>query len=477
VRIRFVTATARAACLSLFLVEAPMAQQPAQQRSTAAQREDVAITVYNQNFGLVREVRNVDVGRGTVALEFRDVAANIQPETVHIVSLTAPDALRVLEQNYQFDLLSPQKLLEKYVGRQVTIYRHNEQSGRDEPVQAEVLSVNQGTILRIGDEITYNYPGRIAFPSIPENLIAQPTLVWLVDSRQPRQRVEVSYLTQNLNWKADYVFAVNADDTAGDLTGWVTLSNQSGASYENARLKLVAGDVQRVAEREARMRPDMLEARAAQAPQFAEEAFFEYHLYTLERAATVLNNEQKQITLLEAGDVPVTKRMIFYGQPYFYRGAYGQPMSNQKVGVYLDFVNSERNHLGMPLPRGIVRVYKADRTGAQQFVGEDRIDHTPRDERLRVKVGEAFDVVGERRQTEYRVISSCVSESGWEISLRNHKDEAQEVQDIEPVGGDWEILTSSHSATKLDARTFSYTVTVPARSEVKITYRVRVRWC
>lgn len=473
-RTRFFAATAGAACLSLAVVATPLAQQPAQQRSTAAQREDVAITVYNQNFGLVREVRNLDVGRGTVALEFRDVAANIQPETVHIVSLTAQDALRVLEQNYQYDLLSPQKLLEKYVGRQVTIYRYNEQSGRDEPVQAEVLSVNQGTILKIGDEITYSYPGRIAFPSIPENLIAQPTLVWLLDSRESRQRVEVSYLTQNLNWKSDYVFVVNSDDTAGDLTGWVTLTNQSGASYENARLKLVAGDVQRVGEERAM---PMAVARAAQEQQFAEEAFFEYHLYTLERAATVLNNEQKQITLLEAGDVPVTKRMIFYGQPYFYRGAYGQAMGNQKVGVYLDFVNSQSNNLGMPLPRGIVRVYKADRTGAQQFVGEDRIDHTPRDERLRIKVGEAFDVIGERRQTEYRVISSCVSESGWEISLRNHKDEAQEIQDIEPVGGDWEILTSSHTSTTLDARTFSFTVTVPARGEVKITYRVRVRWC
>jgi len=477
VRIRIVTPIVGVACLSWWLAGYGMAQQPTPQRSTAAQREDVAITVYNQNFGLVREVRTIEMGRGIVALEFRDVAANIQPETVHIVSLTGADALRVLEQNYQYDLLSPQKLLEKYVGRQVTIYRYNEQSARDEPVQAEVLSVNQGTIFRIGDEITYNYPGRIAFPSIPENLIAQPTLVWLLESRQPRQRVEVSYLTQNLNWKADYVFVVNADDTAGDLTGWVTLTNQSGASYQNARLKLVAGDVQRVTEEMDRMRVAALAARAAQEQQFAEEAFFEYHLYTLDRAATVANNEQKQITLLEAGDVPVAKRMIFYGQPYFYRGSLGQPISNQKVGVYLDFVNSETNHLGMPLPRGIVRVYKADRTGAQQFVGEDRIDHTPRDERLRIKVGEAFDVVGERRQSDYRVISSCVSESGWEISLRNHKDEAQEVQDIEPVGGDWEILTSSHTAAKLDARTFAYTVTVPARGEVKITYRVRTRWC
>ncbi len=453
-------------------------QESPRLRSTAGDRESVAITVYNQNFGLVREIRNLELARGRIALEFGDVAANIQPETVHMRALGRGTPVVVLEQNYQYDLLSPQKLLEKYVGRTVKVYRWNEKEGRDEVVEAEVLAVNQGTILRIGDEITFNYPGRLSFPEVPENLIARPTLVWLLDSRADRQRVEVSYLTHNLNWKADYVMVVGEDDRRADITGWVTLTNQSGARYENAQLKLVAGDVQRVSEREAYgLARKAMVAEAAMDRAFAEEAFFEYHLYTLQRPTTLLNNEQKQVTLLEANDFGLRKRLIYYGAAQYYRGSYGQVESNQKVGVYLDFENSEENSLGMPLPAGIVRVYKSDESGAQQFIGEDRIDHTPRDETVRIKMGEAFDVLGDRRQMEYNVISSCVSESSWEIDLRNHKDEDVEVEVYEPIGADWQILRSTHEATKLDAHTFKFSVKVPARGEETIKYRVRVRWC
>ncbi len=446
-------------------------------RSTRDDRESVAITVYNQNFGLVREVRSLPVGVGNLELEYRDVASAIQTETVHIRPLGT--GFRVLEQNYQYDLLNPQKLLEKYVGRTVTLYRYNQATEREEAVEAEVLSVNNGTILRIGDEITFNVPGRMTFPELPDDLIAEPTLVWLVDSRSERQRLEVSYLTQQLNWKSDYVMVIDEDDEAADLTGWVTLTNNSGTSYENARLKLVAGDVQRVGagrdelmQYAARAAVSEMEDRA-----FTEEGLFEYHLYTLERPTTVKNNEQKQVTLLEASDFGVHKRMIFYGAAQYYRGQYGQVMSNQKVGVYLDFENSESNRLGMPLPAGVVRVYKEDSSGAQQFIGEDRIDHTPRDETVRIKMGDAFDVVGDRRQMNWTALGGCVSESTWNVELRNHKDEDVDVQVIEPVGGDWQILSSSHRATKLDAHTFRFDVDVPARGATEIEYTVRVRWC
>jgi len=465
------------AALSVAVPLSAAAQAVQKRQSTSGERSEVSITVYNQNFGLVREVRNIDLGSGRIALEFRDVAAQIEPETVHIRSLGQGGALQVLEQNYQYDLLNPEKLLEKYLGRRIKVYRYNSSTGRDEEYEAEVLSVNQGTILRIGNEITYNFPGRFAFPEIPENLIAKPTLVWLLQSGRSRQEVEVSYLTRSLNWKADYVLVVDETDTEGDLTGWVTLTNQSGASYENARLKLVAGDVQRVLARGGRPQLEAMRAMPQAEAQFTEEGFFEYHLYTLERPTTLLENEQKQVTLLEASQIGIDKRLIFYGAAQYYRGSYGQVMSNQKVGVYLDVRNSEENNLGMPLPRGTVRVYKADRAGAQQFIGEDQIDHTPRDERVRIKMGEAFDVVGDRRQMEYRVISSCVSESAWEISVRNHKDEAATVQIVEPIGGDWEMLSASHEFTRIDARTFSFTVNIPARGEVKVEYRVRVRWC
>jgi hypothetical protein len=468
-----------AAAIGLFPVAGAEAQAPIRAfPSTAEERQAVSITVYNQNFGLVREVRALSLGTGRVALEFRDVAAQIQPETVHIRSLEGGSGLVVLEQNYQYDLLNPQKLLEKYVGRTIRVYRYNEKTGRDEEHEAEVLSVNQGTILRIGNEITFNFPGRLAFPEIPDNLIAKPTLVWLVDSDREQEQLEVSYLTRSLNWKADYVFVVNEDDSRGDLTGWVTLTNQSGATYENATLNLVAGDVQRVTpEVRGLMEADAVRRAEARAPQFTEQGFFEYHLYTLERPTTLRQNEQKQVTLLEGAGIAIDKRLIFYGAAQYYRGSYGQVISNQKVGVYLDFENSSGNRLGVPLPKGIVRVYKADPSGAQQFIGEDQIDHTPRDERVRIKMGEAFDVVGDRRQMDYTVISRCVSESSWELTLRNHKDEDVDVEVVEPVGGDWEILSSSHTARKTDAHTFVFTVPVETRGETAVRYRVRVKWC
>jgi hypothetical protein len=260
----------------------------------------------------------------------------------------------------------------------------------------------------------------------------------------------------------------------------VTLTNQSGTAYENAQLQLVAGDVQRV---QGNMRPEsrgrmMADVMAMQENDgFTENAFFEYHLYMLGRPADLLNNEQKQVTLLESDNFGVEKMLIFHGATHYYRGQYGQIASNQKVGVFLDFENSERNGLGMPLPKGTVRVYKRDHTGAQQFIGEDLIDHTLRDEELRIKMGEAFDVVGDRRQMDYTVISSCVSESTWQIDLRNHKDEDVEVMLVEPVGGDWQILSSTHPFEQTDAWTFTLTPEVEANDETRIEYRVRVRWC
>lgn len=446
--------------------------------SGEADRQQVTITVYNQGFGLVREVRELkNLGTGRVELEFRDVASTVQPETVAVKS--PRNTLRVLEQNYRYDLLTPETLLKKYVGRNVRAYRYHEATGKEDVVTAKLLSVANGPVLQIGSEITFGYPGRLAFPELPPDLMARPTLVWLVDSTQATQPVEVSYLAQGLSWKTDYVFVVDADDRRGDLTGWVTLDNRSGATYRNAALKLVAGDVNRVQTNDYAYAARALKtpAPAAAGSAFHEEGLFEYHLYTLDRPTTVRDKEQKQVTLLEASGIGVTKKLIFFGQPYFYRGQYGQLAKNQKVGVYLDFKNTEANHLGMPLPKGTVRVYKADRSGAKQFVGEDAIDHTPRDEKLRIKMGEAFDVVGDRKQTEWHALGSCVSESAWAIELRNHKDEPVRVEVREPVGGDWTIVQSSLPATKEDAQTFTFDVPVPRRGSTQVTYRVRVRWC
>jgi len=470
-------------CALTLLVAAPaVAQTPppaVQKLSTGKDRSEVSITIYNQNFGLVREVRDVDLAKGRVALEFRDVASQIQPETVSIKSLNGPWS--VLEQNYRYDLLTPEKLLEKYVGKKVRVYRWNEKLGKEDAFDADVLAVNSGQpVLKINGEITYHFPGRFAFPEVPPNLIAKPTLVWLADSGAPKQKLEVTYLTRGMGWKADYVLTLDDKDQKADLTGWVTLTNGSGTSYENAKLKLVAGDVQKLADHPGYY-PASKSVYAA-APTggsagFKEEGFFEYHLYTLQKPTDVLQNEQKQVTLLEAQAIPIQKKLIFFGQQYYYRGSYGQVMSNQKVGVYLDIENKEANRLGMPMPKGVVRVYKADKSGAKQFIGEDRIDHTPRDEKVRIKMGEAFDIVGDRKQMSWKPMGSCNSESEWEISLRNHKDNDEMVELYEPIGGDWEIISSSHPHTKKDAHTFTFNVKVPKKGETKVKYRVHVRWC
>jgi hypothetical protein len=447
-------------------------------------RKTVAITVYNDGFGLVREVRDVDLGVGRVSLEFRDVSSRVEPNTVHVRSLAKGHTLSVLEQNYRYDLLSPEKLLQKYEGKTIKLYRWNKETGKDEEYDAEVLSVNDNQpVLKVGNEVTYGFPARYAFPEVPKNLIAEPSLVWLLDSEEPKQSLEVTYLTQGFGWSADYILTVGdeAQGTAvssADLVGWVTLQNNTSTTYENAQLKLVAGNVQRIVPPDtttAYMFTD--DAAEREQKQFKEESFFEYHLYTLDRPTSLLSNEQKQVTLLEGHGIQVRRELIFYGASYYYRGSYGQVVSNQKVGVYLEIKNDEQNHLGMPLPKGTVRVYKADKTGASQFIGEDAIDHTPRDEKLRIKMGESFDVVGDRKQTDFKSISSCVDETSWEISLRNHKDTADEILVYEPIEGDWQVLSSSLPYDKKDAHTFTFLAKVPGRGETKITYRVRVKWC
>jgi hypothetical protein len=447
--------------------------------STAADRTSAAVTVYNVNLALVRETRTLKLEQaGISALRFMDVPSAINPRTVHLKSLTAPGALAVLEQNYEYDLISPEKLLEKYVGKEVEVVEQA-QDLTTRVSKATLLSVNGGAVYRIGDRIVLNQTGRITLPSVPPDLVARPTLVWTLrgDKAGPHE-VEASYLTDGMNWSADYVAVVDADDRATDVTGWVTIENRSGATFRDATLKLVAGDVRRVAPPpqpmyEA-MRADI--KMAAGAPQFAEESFFEYHLYTLERPTTIKDNQTKQITLLQASSVPLTKRLLLVGQPGWFRGRYGTLSKDQKVAVVLEIKNAKEGGLGIPLPKGTVRVYKKDRSGAEQFVGEDSIDHTPKDETVKLKIGEAFDVVADRTQTDYKALSPRQSESAFEIAIRNHKDEDAVVTVREPVGGDWQVVQSSHTYKKLDAGTIEFEVKVPKNQEVKLAYRVRVTW-
>jgi hypothetical protein len=446
-------------------------------QSTSSDRKQLSITVYNQNFGLVRDVRAVKAPAGKVALEFRDVASSIQPQTVHIESHGSK--LQVLEQNYRFDLLSPQTLLEKYVGRTVKLYRWNEKLGREDVVNAEVLSTHQGPVLKIGNEITFEYPGRMAFAELPRNLIAKPTLVWLLHTTGANPTLQATYLTEGLNWQSDYVLALASNESTAQLTGWVTLTNQSGASFDHARLQLVAGDVQKIhADNDA---PPMalmsVEKRVSAPSAFQQESLHEYHLYTLDRPVSVLHNETKQVTLLDAHGVKVTKKFIVRGESHYFRGSHPGVDDRIKVGVYLEFSNRKAHGLGMPLPKGTIRVYKADSSGARQFVGEDHIDHTPVDETVTIKTGDAFDLVAERKQTDYNTLGKCSHESAWEVALRNQRSTPAQVEILEPVGGDWTVVSSNLTATKKDQHTLRFVANVPAKGSFTLKYRVRTRYC
>lgn len=448
--------------------------------STLADQSQVALTIYNSNIGLVKDVREITLAEGDNELQFMDVAAQIMPPTVHIKSLTDAQGLRVLEQNYEYDLLSPEKLMEKYVGKEVKLLDKNYYTGQEQVVTATLLSTTGSPIYQVGNEIHIGVPGRVILPQLPENLIAKPTLVWLLrGTAAGKQKIEASYLTGDITWQADYVTVLNADDTKADLSGWVTIDNKSGATYKNATLKLVAGDVHRVEPKvmyERAMAMDAAQA-APPPPQFKEEGFFEYHLYTLDRPATVKDNQTKQMALLSATGIPVIKRLILQGQQMYFFNPYSpdDELPPQKVSVYLEIENSQKNNLGLPLPKGTIRAYKADKEGNLQFVGEDQIDHTPKDETVKVKMGEAFDVLGRRKQTEFKRIARNVSEMSWEITVRNHKPEDVTVRVNEPVPGDWEVLSASHKYEKADAHTLRFDVPIPKDGEAKISYRVRVR--
>ena len=444
---------------------------------------EIAVTVYNSNVALVRDVRQIHLSSGVFPLRFEDVAASINPATVHFRSLTDDAKLSVVEQNYEYDLLDPQKLTQKYVGREVTLVRAETDAGSTRYVEtkATLLANNNGPVWKIGNEIVTGLnTDTYKFPELPGNFYSRPTLIWTLDNRgAPAQKVEASYLTANMNWSADYVLNVARDEKSADLDGWVTLNNNSGVAYQNAKLQLVAGEIHQVgthlAEPSGAVRAGIAMAKAA--PQFTQEGISEYHLYSLGRRTSIQNNESKQISLLTGTNIPVEKHLVTEGESYYYRNA--QSLGNptpQPVKVIYQFKNEEKGGLGMPLPAGTVRVYQSDSKGGIQFVGEDSIQHTPKDETLRIYIGDAFDVVCERKQTDYKKLSSNLYEMEYEITLRNHKDGPVTVEVREPVGGDWEVVNSNFPYTKLDARTIGFEIPVAKEGTSKLTYRVRVKW-
>lgn len=448
--------------------------------STTADQKAVAVSIYNNNLALIKDTRHVRLNREVNKLAWRGVSAQMRPETAQLRNLGNPAGFRLQEQNFDFDLLSPEKLLEKYLGKDVFVIRTHPTTGLETREAATVLSTNGGLVLKFADRIETGVPGRLAFASVPENLRDTPTLVMsLLNPVAGEQNLELTYLAGGLSWQADYVAELNARDDRIDLNGWVTLTNQSGAAYPNAQLQLVAGDVNLVTPPQAPQREVMAMSKIAQADQMRTESLFEYHLYTLPRPTTLAENQTKQVALMSATNVPVTKEYVLQGATHYYSGPYPDIGQKIKVGVFVELQNKGEG-LGMPLPKGILRVYKKDAQGTAQFVGEDRIDHTPKNETVRLKLGEAFDLTADKKQTDFQKLPASgrntLLESAYQIVLKNAKKEDAVIAVREPVPGDWNIVSESLPHSKPTSNIAEWKVRVPAEGSATLNYRVRVKY-
>ncbi len=462
----------------------------------AAQAADdgktVELTVYNQDMALVRENRAIALQPGENEVVYADVAALIDPTSVSFQSLTDPLNTVVLEQNFEYDIVGSAKLLQKYIDRPIVVETQDSQVYSGTLLSATdnvILQGEDGQVTLLSQDSIRN----INFPALPEGLRTKPSLVWQIDAQQGGDHdTQVTYITNGINWQADYVMLLNEANTAFDLDGWVTLDNRSGANYQDARLKLVAGDVNVVREEVFARDMAMMEAMPAAAPTPAVEQreFFEYHLYEVQRPVTVKDQQTKQIEFVQGADVPVTKFYVYDGGTMtYFPGAryedpsYGAYAGNTDVTVMLEFRTDEESNLETQLPAGRIRIYQEDVDGSPLLVGEDRIDHTPKDETVRLTVGNAFDIKGERVQTDYNLVGSTGAEESYRITLRNRKAEDVEVRVVEHMfrSSEWQILSEALDGQaieheKLDSQTVEWRVPVPANGEAELTFTVQYIW-
>lgn len=468
---------------ALLLCDSVANAETGEQLSTLSDQKSIAVTIYNNNLALVKDLRQVDLVSRDFNLAWRDVSAQMRPETALLRSVSQPGSIMVVEQNFNFDLLTPQSLLNKYIGQTVTIIKINPATGVESRENAVVLATSNGVVLKMADRIETGIPGRIIFKNVPSNLRDRPTLVIKGDRNgQARQELELSYLTSGLSWKADYVAELNDADNQMDLSGWVTLTNTSGTHYSRAKLQLVAGDINRV--QQPLSTPMAMRAKAAlDAAEVSmnQESLMEYHLYSLNRLTTLAENQTKQVALLSAVNVPIHKELVLVGNDYYYASSYGDLGQKLKVSVFVQFHNKESVRLGVPLPKGTIRVYKRDKMSNAQFVGEDWIDHTPINEAVRLKLGQSFDVTAAKKQTDFKQLSTGNNsinrfESAYEITLKNAKKETVTVMVQEPIPGDWKIISENQPHNKPVSNMAVWKVEVPAEGSAVLNYRVQTKY-
>lgn len=480
--------------LTVYSSADPAGFDPQQFIAQQVQGQSSAYISQVPGFGVVKELRSLDLKSGLNELRFTDVAQFIDPTTVSFADLDDASGTSILEQNFQFDLANPDKILERYLDREVSVVVQKGDS--TETVSGTLISRNQGQIVlktANGVQIVNGYGPQVQLGELPGGLITKPTLLWkLKAAKAGIHKVRTTYQTAGLTWRSDYNLVLNQEENKADLAAWVTLLNLSGISFKDARLKLIAGDVQRVAPQQHFRREVMAKGLAMDAAQesFEEKPFFEYHLYTLPRRTDLASNATQQLSLFPtAAGINVEKVLVYYGlsdfaswgfapSPYLDRSLGTQ--SNKKVDVYLRFKNEEKNHMGMPLPKGKLRVYKQDQAdGTLEFIGEDLIDHTARDQEILVKLGQSFDVSGARTQTDFSIDNSRrVMAESYKIELKNAKDQEQKVLVKENLfrWTNWEISNPSDEYKKVDSRTIHFEVKVPARASKTLSYTVKYSW-
>jgi hypothetical protein len=476
--VRLSTLAAAAACCIANSIPAAQPMSVEETTVTAAARSALALTIYNDGQALVRDTRTLPLRSGQNRIAFRDVAASIRPETTSVRTI-AGAGFTLLEQNYEFDLLTPQALLRKYVGKEITVVRTNHATGIDTAEKATVLANNDGTVLRYSDRIESQVAGRILFGSVPASLRDRPTLSLLLDSQHGgNQQAELMYLANQINWKADYIASLNANGDRMQLNGWVTLTNQSGAAFENTRLQLVAGTLNRVHDL-VRKSYSMDVAAAPEASNISmqEQQLGDYHLYTLGHPTTILDQQTKQVALLSAAEIPVRREYVlqYSNAPRWYLAPHPAIQKGLKPSVFLRFEN-RGGELGIPLPSGTVRVYMKDSAGGAQLIGEDALAHTAKGEKIGLRLGEAFDITADRVQTDYKSLSSRASQSSYRIELRNAGSRPVTVTVREPLHGDWTITRETEPHTRESSGSALWQVRVPAEGKAVLEYTATVKW-
>ncbi|MGV3667334.1 MAG: DUF4139 domain-containing protein [Leptospira bouyouniensis] len=463
----------------LFFITASITSDSSFDLSTDSDRKSVSVTIYNGGIGLVRETRVLNLAKGIRTLRFEDVPSQIIPQTVRVKG-EDPKKLTVFEQNYEYDLISPERLMDKYIGKEVTLYQDGKEKSTS--VKAKLISNNGSPVYQIGNEVSLGYNGRVTVPTIPENLFAKPTLVWkLKNDTEKEQSLEVSYQTNGLGWSADYILVLDKDENECGLNSWVTLNNNSGAEFKNAVLQLVAGKVNLLSNRPAYTpqprytKKTMVKEyeESADAPEFNQENLSEYYLYTLDQPTNIGYNQTKQVQLFQSEGIAIKKYFVFENLPMYE----GNEKNFNNATIKYIFKNAKKNNLGRPLPQGTIRVFKADSKGRQQLLGEDTIDHTPENEDVKIKTGQAFDVVANGKRLSYEVFKlSRGDKSSYSVEIRNRKKEPIEIRFYASLWGDWNITKSSHKFIKESSTKTYADVPLKANEVVTLEYTVETKY-